>query len=225
MKIVAAVPVRNRENFIGPYLEMLTEFGVRPIVTFGEKPWVNYASDESEVPDRTEYILDKFFPDIQTIKGPFSHHRDSVNRARMVAGEYDIIIVNDCDMFITRNDWEELVRFIENNKSYQVYSVNFERMIIEYYYDWDYGKPAIRGGDPPIVAMRPMVEFQHMTRTSCGNELVWDVDGPKFHHMRFCQKNRLDRKCAIPADKKDFTPAPEEIVNRLIKWQQILKTI
>ena len=118
------------------------------------------------------------------------------------------------------------MRFVERESTYEVYSINFETMIIEYYYDWRYGKPAIPGGDPPIVAMKSPVEFRHMTKTTCDNEIVWNENGPKFHHMRFCQKGRGDRRCVEPTgDLHDFKPAPEEIINRLVKWEKILETL
>src|SRR3990167_9863140 len=154
MKIGAAVPVYNRERFIGPYLEMLLEFGIKPVVTLGEKAWVDFISYEGQ-PDRTELILNKFFPDIHVIKGVFSHQRDSVNQAIIQGlGGTDLRIVNDCDMFITRKDWDEFIKFVEDNPTYEVYSINFENMIIEYYYDYRFGKRAIPGGDYPIVAMK-----------------------------------------------------------------------
>ena len=108
MKIGAAVPVYNRERFIGPYLEMLLEFGVKPVVTLGERPWADFIPHEGP-PDRTEFILNKFFPDIHVIKGIFSHQKDSINQAIIRGlGGTDLRIVNDCDMFITRKDWDEL---------------------------------------------------------------------------------------------------------------------
>lgn len=226
MKIGACVPVYNRERFIGPYLEMLLDFGVLPVVALGDRPWANFAQSESE-PDRTESILYRFFPNVKVIKGTFSHHRDSINQA-LINGlsETDLRLVNDCDMFITKKDWDEFVKFVEDNSSYEVYSTNFERMIIEYYYSWKYGKPAIPGGDPPIVAMKRNVEFRHMTRTTCDNEIVWDIEGPKWHHMRFCQKGRNDRRCNEPNENlHDYKQAPEEIANRLVKWEKILETL
>ena len=225
MKIVAATCVRNRENFIGAYLDMLLDFGITPIVAFGTRPWSNHADDEDEKPDRTEYILDTYFPNVNTIKDYFAHHRDSINRCVQNAGEYDLMLVNDCDMFITRDDWASFLKFEDANKDREVYSINFEKMIIEYYYDWRFGKAAIPGGDWPIVAMKPMVEFRHMTKTSCDNEVVWDEVGPKYHHMRFCKKNRIDRRCNIPTDTGNHFPAPPEIFDRLERWQGILENL
>ena len=224
MNIKAAVPVRNRENFIGAYLEMLIDFGITPIVSFGTQSWVNHADDEDIKPDKTEKILETYFPHIKTIKGVYSHHRDSVNACVKNAGSYDLILVNDCDMFITRSDWNEFIKFVES-ENYNTYSINFETMIREYHYDWRYGKPAMPGGDPPIVAMKPQVDFIHMTKTSNAEEIVWDAHGPKYHHMRFCKKNRLDNRCNIPLDKSDYYPAPREISDRLDRWQEILKTL
>lgn len=225
LRVGAAVPVYNRERFIGPYLEMLLDFGVKPVVTLGDRAWVDFQSSEN-VPDRTELILEKYFPQVEIIRGTFSHHRDSINTALTKLGDTDLRLVNDCDMFITRNDWEEFLKFVNDNHTYEVYSTNFEKMIIEYYYDWRYGKAALPGGDPPIVAMKRMVEFRHMTRTTCDNEIVWDVEGPKWHHMRFCQKGRQDRRCNEPTgDLHDYKQAPVEVVDRLVKWENILKEL
>ncbi len=226
MKIVAAVPVRNRENFIGAYLDMLYDFGVEPIVSFGVKSWVNHASDESELPDLTEDILDKYFPNTKIVKGIFSHHRDSINACLRIAGGYDLMLVNDCDMFITRSDWEEFLRFVnENWEDYHVYSSNFQKMFIEYSYDYRFGKAAAGGGDYPIIGMKKEVEFRHMTKTSSDDEIVWDVEGPKFHHMRFCKKNREDRRCEVPNNITDYSPAPQEIIDRLTKWEEIINKL
>lgn len=224
MLIKAAVPVRNRENFIGAYLEMLIDFGVTPIVSFGTESWVNHANEEDNLADKTEKILDTYFPDIKRVSGEYSHHRDSINACLKVAGHYDLILVNDCDMFITKDDWNKFIEFV-SKENYNVYSINFETMIQEYYFDWRYGKPAMRGGDPPILAMKQNVDFIHMTKTSNAEEIVWNEEGPKYHHMRFCNKNRQDKRCAVPLNTKDYTEAPKEISDRLERWQEILKTL
>lgn len=223
MKIGAVVPVYNRENFIGPYLDMLLDFGIKPVVVLSDGPWLN-ATDESTVPDRTSDILNKFYSDIQVCRGTFPNHKSSVNVAIRNLQDQDLILVNDCDMYITKEDWTKFIDFVNSNWRHDVFSINFEKMIMEYYYDWRYGKEALRGGDYPIVAMRPGIEFVHMTRASSDNEVVWNVDGPKFHHMRFCKKGRQDNRCVEPVEKT-LPSAPKEVADRLIKWQEILKTL
>ena len=230
MKIIAAVCVYNRENFIAPYLEMLLEFGIEPVVTFGYKPWVNHSTGtpeaESDIPDKTETILDTYFKDVKTIKGIFSHHRDSINQCIPIAGDYDIMLVSDCDMFITKEDWGKQREFIEDNRSFDTYAINHERMITEYRYDWRFGREAIKGGTPPIIAMRQGISFRHMTQTTSNNKIIWDVDGPKYHHMRWCKKDRSDDVSdRIPDISWNDSPAPPEIFDRLDKWQKIVENM
>ena len=151
---------------------------------------------------------------------------NSANLGFTAAPDGNILRINIPALTSDRRD--EFIKFVETNPSYEVYSINFERMIIEYVYDYRFGKGAIRGGDPPIVAMKPPVELKHMTKTTCDNELVWDVDGPKYHHMRFCQKGRVNSKSEPTSENSninDYKPAPEEISNRLKKWETILETL
>lgn len=228
MKIVASVPVYNRERFIGAYLEMLKGFGVEPVVTLGNKSWANHAGDESSVPDRTELILNKFFPDVKVLRGDYSHHRDSMNvGVRYFNDDYDLCIINDCDMFMTSDDWNRMLDFVKSNyEGNDAFSTNHNNMIVEYYYDHRFGTGALQGGDPPIFAIKHHVEMKHMTQSSSNYEAVWDDPVARFHHMRFCQKGRNDRRCNEPTvGLERFKPAPPEIFNLLEKWQEILKTL
>lgn len=226
MRIGCIVPVWNRENFIGSYLEMMQDFDVKCLVTLGSIPWSTYSDGESLEPDKSELIINKYFPDIEIIKGVYPNHRDSINIGLKKLENCDIIIITDCDMYITRKDWDEFIEWIKSNiDRYDVFSINFERMFIEYYYNHNYGTEAKKGGDVPIVALKPGIEIIRITKAHNDREIVWDVEGPKWHHMRFCKKNRLDRKCTIPIDIKDYLPAPDEISSRLIKWKKILEII
>ena len=64
-----------------------------------------------------------------------------------------------------------------------------------------------------------------MTKASSDSIVVWDIKGPKFHHMRFCQKGRGDGRCNEPLEKEDYAAAPQEVADRLIKWEKILETL
>lgn len=236
LKFAAVVPVYNREKFLGPYLDMLLDFGITPVVTLGTGPWKSQGNDEVEEQDRTELILTKYFPDVKMLKGFYAHQKDSFNiginwLVNESGKDVDIIMVNDCDMYITAKDWEACKEFITLNiKNHDVFSINFERMIQEYYFDHRYGKGAIPGGDPPIMAIGRDVRMETMTRASSWAEAVWDIDGPKWHHMRFCKPNGSGKKrCNEPTPQNsnmaDFSPAPEEVANRINKWTQLLKNI
>lgn len=236
LKFGAVVPVYNRERFIGPYLEMLKKFGVIPVVTLGTEPWKSQGNDEVLEPDKTELILNKFFPEVKVLKGFYAHQRDSFNIGiNWIVNESgyncDIIMVNDCDMYITSKDWEACKEFIElNSPTHDVFSINFENMIQEYYFDHRYGRMALRGGDPPVMAIGKNVRMETMTRATSWAESVWDLEGPKWHHMRFCKPNGSGKKrCAEPTPEthnmNDFTPAPPEIFESLERWNNIIKTL
>jgi hypothetical protein len=230
IKVGAVVPVYNRERYIGPYLEMMEDFGVTCAITLSDRPWSSQGGDETPKHDRTEAIIDKYFSHMRVLKGVYYHHKDSLNAGIEKLQDCDLVLTTDCDMFITREDWEKLMDFVSqkfNWENFNTYAVEFEKMITEYYYDHNYGKAAIPGGAPPIMAVKPDIRMQNMISVYYGKMVIWDEIGPKWHHMRFCKPNGSGKKrCVEPKnDLHDYSPAPEEITKRLIKWQKRLKNI
>ena len=143
----------------------------------------------------------------------------------------DIIFVNDCDIFITLEDWNEGLKFIDEAwKETDVFAINFENMIKEYYFNHNYGSMAKPGGPMPIMAIKQGIRMRNMTSTEGGLEITWDEDGPLYHHMRHCKPSGSGKKyCVEPTSvthsMNDFTPAPKEIINRIIKWEKIIKNL
>ncbi len=233
LKIGCVCPVYNRDKYIGPYLEMMEDFGVTCAVTLGNKPWSSQGNEEIIEKDKTEKILDKYFPNMMVLKDDYAHHKDSLNAGIEKLQECDIIVVNDCDMFITKEDWNECLDFIceKNNwNNYSVFALNFEKMINEYFFNHYYGKLASPGGAPPIMVIKPHVRMKSMIQTSGDSILVWDVDAPKYHHMRYCKpngsgKHKYKEPTSVTHNMNDFTPAPKEIINRIEKWEKIIKKL
>lgn len=227
LNLGAVVACYNREEYIGPYLDMMLEHEVDCIVNLSDKPWTHGGTQERIQVDKTEDILNRFFPSVKVNKRTFSHHKDSLNYGIDNFKEYDRVFILDCDIFLTNEDWGKMVDFLKEDMD--VFKVNFEKMIIEYYYDWRYGKAAIPGGHPPIVAIKPKVRAKNMIHTSdmSDREIVWDIEGPKLHHFRFAKQHGSGKHLYDEpvTNLHDYKPAPEEIINRLKKWQEILKTL
>ncbi len=225
MKIVATVPVYNRQDFIGAYLDMLLDFDVTPVVVLSDKPWDIGGNEEDIEADKTAEILNTYFPTVKVINGTFLSHGESMNAGIDYLGDFDICMVADCDMYITKNDWKEFLKFIQS-EDVMVYKANFETMFIEYYYDWRYGLSAIPGGAPPIVAIKKGVRMKNITHATSDSAATWDIDGPKLHHMRWCKDSGSGKhKCKEPDNADGYVVAPLEIKNRLIKWKTKCKMI
>lgn len=226
LKIGAVVCCYNRDQYIGPYLEQLLDHNIEPIVTLSDAPWTHGGNQESLEHDKTEKILNELFPQVKVLKGTFSHHRDSFNRGIEKLQHCDRIIVNDCDYFMTDDVYKRMFEFI-NNSDHNVFSINFETMIQEYYFDWRYGKPAIPGGVPPIMAITKGVKMENMIEASSDDVIVWNEPQYKVHHFRFAKKNGSGKHlCNEPtANLHDFTPAPQSIVDLLLKWEKIVKEL
>lgn len=230
-RIGAVIPVYNRERYIGPFLEMMDDFGVTCAVTLGDAPWTASGGDEVLEKDKTEKILDKYFSHMRILKGSYSHHKDSFNKGIEQLQDCDMIFVNDCDMFITLEDWNKGLEFIDKVwEEADVFAINFENMIKEYYFNHNYGCMAKPGGPMPIMAIKPDMRMRNMTSTEGGLEVVWDKDGPLYHHMRHCKPTGSGKKyCVEPTptirNMDDFTPAPKEIINRIIKWEKIIENL
>lgn len=231
LKIGAVVPVYNRERYIGPFLEMMDDFGVTCAVTLGDGPWTSQGGDEIKQPDKTERILDKYFSHMRILKGTYNHHKDSLNRGIERLQDCDIVFVNDCDMFITKKDWNDGLDFILDNwNNYEIFAINFEKMIKEYYFSHLYGRVAKPGGYPPIMAIKSKVRMKSMIKTHGGEQIVWDVETIKYHHMRYCKptgsgKKYSNKPTSESYNMKDFTPVPKEITDRIEKWESIVNKL
>lgn len=231
IKFGAVACCYNREWYIGPFLEQMTGFGIECIVALSNIPYVNEGKDEDKEPDRSEGLCRKYFPDVRIIKGNYPHHRDSINAGIESLQNCDIIFIMDCDMFLTKEDWVKCFNFIESNyaNKYNVYKVNFENMILEYYHDYNYGKSAKVGGHPPIIAVNKNIRVKSMVYADNSIDCTWDDPSIKIHHLRFCKGkygNTGDLYMKPPQSAlEDYRPAPGEIINRFKTWEKILETL
>lgn len=227
----AVVPARNREDWIGPHLELLLKYGVEPVVTIGNTPFDKGGGQEETEVDKTSIVLEKFFPKVKVLRGHMPNHKDVMNIGIRSLQHCDIIFVNDIDILLTDEDWKKTFHFIEVKYDlFDVFAIDFEKIMIEYYHDYRYGKPAMPGGAPPIIAIKDKVEMKHMTQASVDKKIVWDDKNVKFHHFRFCKKNGSGKQFYNEPkphthNMNDFTQAPAEIVRIIKKWQRRLKML
>ena len=229
MKFGASVPLYNREWYIGPFLEQMIEVGVKPVVALSEIPFANEGKDEPKEPDRSEEIVRRFFPEVEIVKGRFSHHRDSMRAGIERLKDHEIVFVNDCDIFMTTEDWRKLFKFIEENfQNSDVFSYDFMTIGREYYHDYRFGTGVRPGGYPPIMGLKPNIGINTMVATDGGRHLTWDDLTATVHHLRFCKGKYgggdLYEK-APESNLHNYTVAPDEIVNRFKKWEKIIETI
>lgn len=217
----------RREWYMGPCLEQYRELGIKTVVTLGEKPFINEGKSEPLEPDRSEEIVRTYFPEVQIIKNNYSHHRDSMNAGIDALGDCDVIFVNDCDIFLTTGDWQKLFLFIEDQSRYHdMFAYDFENISKEYYYDYRFGKSARPGGYPPIMAVKNHVRMKSMVYGSGQSTALWDDKDVMIHHLRFCKGKYgggdLYEK-EPTGNLHDYAPAPQEIIDRFVKWDNILK--
>lgn len=227
MKIGAIVCLYNRDLMIGPYLEQLTSHGIDCIVMLGEKAYRDPGRFEADTPDKSEEIVKKYFPQVKIIKGNFSKPRHQWNEGMQYFKDYDRVIINDCDLFLENKDFPKFIDFI--SQDYNVFAVDHETMLIEYYSDHKYGKEALKGGYPPLIAVKPQIELINMVMAKEPyTKVVWTDPDIKWHHFRFCAKGSLTAGRYYPAinagviNPEEFKPAPEEITNLLNKWKKIV---
>lgn len=226
MKIGAAVPLWNREKFIGAYLEQIMSYGITPIVALGERPWgdgnSDGGSDESLIPDRSEEILERYFPNVIVLKGVYQRHGDSLRVCHEALKDFDWIIVNDCDLFMDDKTMRRFIELMGTAKESHI-RVNHNTMIREYYFDWRYGKNALPGGQYPIMAYKPARANcpKNMTRIdNAGDGYEWDEPEHVIHHFRFAKANGSGkRRCVEPESSQGYEQAPNDIVDLLKKWE------
>jgi hypothetical protein len=210
---------------------MMTKFGVECAITLSDTPWASGGNEETIEKDRTESIIADFFPEINLIKGTFHHHQDSFNNGINQLQHCDLIFVTDCDMFITQEDWGKMIDWILDEwPNHDGFAIAFQNMIQEYYYDHHYGKAATPGGEPPFLAVKKGIHMRHMTDAYGVMPIVWDVEGPKFHHMRYCKPSGSGaHRCRKPTKENsnmdDYTPVPKEIINLLEKWEKKIESL
>lgn len=231
MRIGAAVTLYNREYFIGAYLEQLLKHDIIPIVALSDTPWGHGkewgGNEETLEHDKSEQILANYFPEVTVIKGTFLNHRESFMAAcdELHRIKVDRIILNDCDMFLEDKNWSYFKDFISTHGC--LWKINHATSIIEYFYDYNYGKPASPGGPPPLLAYALNCGLQPQNMTNMNRDIdfkMWDNVKIPFHHFRYCKANGSGKhKCQKP-ETDDFTPAPEEIRILLDKWQTICKS-
>lgn len=224
--IAAIVPVYNRELYIGAYLEQLIKHNVEPYVVFSDMPWASGGNQEVLEHDKTEKVL-SLFKDINVIRGTFNSHKDSFAAAFSYIDKYSSVIINDCDQFFTDEDFEKMLQFIQGE--HNIYRIDFESMMIEYYWDYNYGLPAIPGGHPPMIAFQPYKGVRPLNMTDYsgfGFETTWRDPIVKCHHFRWAKpKASGSHKCQIPSNPHAYTKAPQEIVRLLKKWEKKLEKL
>ena len=227
MKIAAIVPVYNREQYIGAYLEQLLQNNITPFVVLSDTPW-GYGKDrggneETLEKDKTEEILDTQFPNVKVIKGTFLSHGDQFLAADEFVQEYDRVIVNDCDMFMDKAGYIEFIKFI--SQDFDVFRITHDAVIIEYFHDCCNGAIATPGGANPILAYRPGGGRRANSMTGMEGEVcsteTW-LDTPhRIHHMRYCKPNGSGAHQCKRTSVDDRIVAPQEIRDLLKKWQKL----
>lgn len=223
IKYGAVVCIYNRAWYILPFLDQMTSLGVECVVALSNAPYVNEGKSESKEPDNSEELCREYFPDVKIVKGYYPHHRDSINAGMRELQNCDIIFINDCDIFLTQDGWKECFKFIESTFMHSIWKVDFEKMILEYYYDYNYGKGAKPGGLPPIMAVRKNINVKNMVTAEHGSDSIWNDTKVKIHHLRFC-KNKYGNIGPLytrppQSGLDDYKPAPEEIINLFKKWE------
>lgn len=228
----ASIPVYNRDWYLGPFLDQLLIKNVKCIVSLANNFYSHEGKEEDDIPDKSKLLLQKYFPQVEILEGTYSHHRDSMN-AGLNAGKFkdcDVVIVTDCDMYMTSNDWDKFFTWVSDNyPKYDVFSIDFENMIKEYYYDYNYGKAARRGGDYPIMAIQSSQTMKHMTESTSPNEIVWKDNSVTVHHLRWtCHKGKRRGELynRMPqSDLHEYSPVPTEIMDSFKKWENLLKIL
>lgn len=231
LRFGASIPSYNRDWYLGPFLEQLVNKDVKCVVALGNQPFGHEGKQEDTTPDNTRQLLDTYFPQVEVITGNYSHHRDSMNAGfdQNKFNDCDVVIVTDCDIYMESKDWDKFFNWVSDNIQHDVFSIDFEKMIYEYYYDYRFGKGARPGGDPPIMAIKPNIRMKHMTKASEGSEVIWNDPSVTVHHLRWtCHKGK-DRGELYNRPPQsalhEYTPAPEEITNSFHKWEKILETL
>lgn len=138
MKKVALFTVAyNCEKWIYPYLSIYKDVDKR-IVLLGKQPLKEYAEHHSPVPDRTEALIRKHFPDVEIVWQNGKNFPEVANQGLDCLRDYDFVISFSTDELMLPNDWAKILDRARNVEM-DALQYDFGNNSILYYNDIDHG--------------------------------------------------------------------------------------
>lgn len=250
-RIGSITPIFAQEMWIKPHFEMLSKLE-KNIVLLHDKPFPNYHKEHgySVDPDRSEYFLRKYFPNVEIHKVTIPEGKEFgawvYNECLQYVQDMDIVFRLDPDMFFENQVWKDFLSYIQNT-SYDAYRMDFANDSINYYMtgDFNHGLKDAQEFDPlainphyelatPIVLQggkRLASQFQYPH----GNDTIIKFPGFFCHHFRGWNKPKSTPNpewkhsdyartaLQIYGDNGDWYSCPESIREKIEPWLQELK--
>lgn len=144
-RIGSVTPLWNQELYLKPHFEMLKSLD-RNLVLLQKEPLPSYHNEHgySRKPDASEYILRKYFPNVEIVPSYYPPQMDFgaglYNEGLAQMQDCDIVLRLDPDMLWNKKDWDAFVNLLRTGDA-SCYRMDFHNDSINYYEtgQYDYG--------------------------------------------------------------------------------------
>ena len=236
-KIASFTPLWNQQTFIGPHFGLLKKLDHNLVLLQnGVLPSYRDNHGYSNDPDRSEEILQKYFPNVEIKKSKYDATKDFkcelYNEGLEMLQDYDIVLRLDPDMLWTEKDFDIMINFMRTT-DFDCYRMNFHKDSINYYMTWDYEHGLKDAAEFDALGVNPKKMFTGIVDYPEENNTIMNFgDGWMCHHFRgwnkpkstpkwwFIQQNAKDALEQF-GDNGKWYICPEGIKEEVEHWRNI----
>ena len=204
MKLAAFSIAYNEEQLIRGCINTWKPFVEKHVVLVSAKPFYG----EPEKADNTVKIAKEM--GARVFVGDWREEHKMRNAAVSMLRDYDYILVNDADMWMTPQGVQEMLNEIEKDKG-DAYVIPQKA----YWYDIEHC--LVNDDFKPVIAMRPSVRFTHI---GCVNTSCRVVQSAFCHHLNWCKPKNILKKVLTYAHAPEFKDAKGWYENHFVGWQE-----
>lgn len=189
-KIGSITPLWNQELFIKPHFDMLSSLD-KNLVLMHDRPLPSYHNEHgySNKKDLSEYILRKYFPNVEIQKAMYPPELDFgpglYNEGLVQMLDCDIVLRLDPDMLWTKKNWDEFINLLRTTDN-DSYVMDFAKDSVNYYMtgDFEHGLMDAKEFDPLAVNPEKLFKDEIPLYYPATNPMLIKLDNWICHHFR-----------------------------------------
>ncbi len=209
MKLAAFSIVYNEERLIQGCINTWKGIVDKHIILVSVKPFHGKAVEA----DGTLRICRN--NNIATLQRDWRSEHEMRNAAITLLRDYDYILINDADMWLTKEDAYKLIN--------EIGAKNKDAYIIPqraYWFDIDH---SLIGDDfKPVIAIKPYVWFTHIGNVNKPCEVIQTAI---CHHLNWCKPKDILKKVQTYSHANEMTDVELWYKNHFLTWKEGEKAI
>jgi hypothetical protein len=209
MKFAAMSIVYNEEKLIQGCINTWKPFIDKHVVMVSVKPF----HGEVEPQDGTVEICRS--NNVITFQGWWSEEHKMRNTAVALLKDYDYILINDADMWMTGEDVKKMIKEIEetNEDAYVIPQKS-------YWYDTNHC--LVGDSFMPVIAIKPHVRFVHIGTIDRG---VRVLSSAVCHHLNWCKPKNILKKVKTYAHANEMVEVDKWYKEHFLGWSEGKKAV